>query len=297
MTNVVQFGKYKGQPVNRMLSDRDYCSWLSGQKWFRDRYSSVAALSDSALGPSHSCTPEHNAMQNLFLLPKNDHAQLLAEYILRQREPTKTVELNVMKARIAPYTYGEYVNHTYCTSLRRNLSWNKYSLLFPVEREYVEVGSRRGEVGNWDAVINFNAYVNYKIPEIIQMGLRKGITTYPSTRSVWYVPPKLRDDPELDKSKWAEGSPVLNKGFTRNIYSGSAYVELKPSLGDDYPAVLRTVLRRREVTRAQGGRGRAFVIFGKAESSVASQEDIFKVFQQNGICAICLDKLFEDIEF
>lgn len=35
-TELVKFGKYKGQPVAVMLEDRSYCEWLSAQDWLRE---------------------------------------------------------------------------------------------------------------------------------------------------------------------------------------------------------------------------------------------------------------------
>lgn len=34
----VTFGKYKGQPVSKLLADRGYCHWLLDKDWFREDY-------------------------------------------------------------------------------------------------------------------------------------------------------------------------------------------------------------------------------------------------------------------
>ena len=57
--NVVPFGKYKGQAVEALAADREYTDWLMGQSWFKDRYQNIYTE------PSE--TPEHNALQALFL--------------------------------------------------------------------------------------------------------------------------------------------------------------------------------------------------------------------------------------
>ena len=44
MSNIVPFGKYKGQPVEVLAGDRAYCDWLTGQAWFRERYGNVYTL-------------------------------------------------------------------------------------------------------------------------------------------------------------------------------------------------------------------------------------------------------------
>lgn len=39
MTNIMQFGMYKGLPAEVLPeSDPGYCSWLLGHSWFRDNY-------------------------------------------------------------------------------------------------------------------------------------------------------------------------------------------------------------------------------------------------------------------
>ena len=63
---VVPFGKYKGQPLEALAADREYLTWLQGQSWFRERYQQIYALIINNFGEVAD-TPEHNAMQVLFL--------------------------------------------------------------------------------------------------------------------------------------------------------------------------------------------------------------------------------------
>jgi hypothetical protein len=39
---LVPFGQYKGEPVEALLTDEDYCMWLLRQTWFTRRYSNLA---------------------------------------------------------------------------------------------------------------------------------------------------------------------------------------------------------------------------------------------------------------
>jgi uncharacterized protein (DUF3820 family) len=61
---LVRFGKYRGRAVEELLADRDYVAWLEGQGWFRARYGHWLEL--QARGEDHP-TPEHNRLQVLFL--------------------------------------------------------------------------------------------------------------------------------------------------------------------------------------------------------------------------------------
>ena len=69
MTNdeVVPFGKYKGQPVEALAADRDYCDWLCAQPWFTTKYRDVYNIIIINYGSEPQDSPEHNQMQACFL--------------------------------------------------------------------------------------------------------------------------------------------------------------------------------------------------------------------------------------
>jgi hypothetical protein len=41
---IIPFGKYKGQPVDALAQDRQYCEWLLQQDWFPARYPAIHTL-------------------------------------------------------------------------------------------------------------------------------------------------------------------------------------------------------------------------------------------------------------
>jgi hypothetical protein len=64
--NLIPFGKYKGQPVEVLATDKQYLDWLLSQTWFRERYPSInTIIINNFQKPSE--TPEHNKIQALFL--------------------------------------------------------------------------------------------------------------------------------------------------------------------------------------------------------------------------------------
>lgn len=65
-TEIVPFGKYKGQPAEVLLADTDYCAWLAGQPWFRERFPTVYQVIVN-YGAEPADSPEHNGMQASFL--------------------------------------------------------------------------------------------------------------------------------------------------------------------------------------------------------------------------------------
>ncbi len=63
---IVPFGKYKGQPLEVLRSDPQYCEWLTAQGWFREKHGSVYQLIINNFGEPTE-TPEHNRLQVKFL--------------------------------------------------------------------------------------------------------------------------------------------------------------------------------------------------------------------------------------
>ncbi len=64
--NLIPFGKYKGQPVEVLSQDKEYMDWVTAQSWVRDRYPEFyTIIVNNFREPSD--TPEHNAMQVRFL--------------------------------------------------------------------------------------------------------------------------------------------------------------------------------------------------------------------------------------
>lgn len=65
--NVVPFGKHKGRLIEELLiDDPGYLEWLAGQDWFRAKYVTLHQVIINR-GAEPEETPEHNALQVLFL--------------------------------------------------------------------------------------------------------------------------------------------------------------------------------------------------------------------------------------
>ena len=63
MTDIVHFGKYKGQHVSALLADKDYVQFAKNKGFFNNFNICVVNQSTNIDSP----TPEHNKFQNLFL--------------------------------------------------------------------------------------------------------------------------------------------------------------------------------------------------------------------------------------
>lgn len=66
MNKIVPFGKYKGQPIEILSADKEYTQWLLAQSWLKENYSDTYTFIINNFGEAED-TPEHNLLQSLFL--------------------------------------------------------------------------------------------------------------------------------------------------------------------------------------------------------------------------------------
>lgn len=66
MSEMIPFGKHKGQPVEVLEHDPQYADWLAQQDWVKDRYPQIVNIIINKFGESEE-TPDHNAMQAKFM--------------------------------------------------------------------------------------------------------------------------------------------------------------------------------------------------------------------------------------
>lgn len=72
MSNIIQFGKYKGKNYEVLLKDPSYVNWLKQKDWINNKYPSLSTyiltMGDTGLPANYnSPTPSHNRLQNKFL--------------------------------------------------------------------------------------------------------------------------------------------------------------------------------------------------------------------------------------
>ena len=65
-SKIVPFGKYQGRSVEELVADDSYVRWLTAQDWFRTRHATLYQIVINK-GTEPTETPEHNAIQVRFL--------------------------------------------------------------------------------------------------------------------------------------------------------------------------------------------------------------------------------------
>lgn len=214
MSNLVPFGKYRGQPVEKMVADREYCDWLMQQPWFADRFRDVYNVVIN-YGGEPTETPEHNRLQARFL----DHEFCLA--LLRKVHPL-SFDFRAQEAA-------------------DNWEREERAKAVVVSDEPVRVVNVVFEVNGWDVRAEFGGGLD--------LGARYG---------------------------WTYG-PV-----------GFLFVECKPSIGDDYPAVLRQV----KGYRASEHRScKAAVLCESFSARGATLDQVRRIFAASNIAFILLSEV------
>jgi len=246
-TDIVPFGKYKGRPVVDLIADRSYTDWLAAQPWFRQRYGNVYNLIINT-GSVPQDSPEHNAMQARFL--DHDQAIRICRGWLRDRDEL----VDAWRSGI----YGRALE-----------SYQVDNLAIDADHT-TAVSSVRFEESGWDLVVE--AGTRLKATEVDPDATCTCVCTIEKCASPYS---RHRISELAQVHEWSDhlhtnsrrreihcggaGCPAVwkqNHGYQEMLNgwvksSATLGVELKPTLGDDYPSVLREVLKRWEMNAAR----------------------------------------------
>lgn len=215
MSELIPFGKYKGQPIEVMALDHAYMDWVRQQSWFADKYPSINTLIiNNFTEPSE--TPEHNAMQAAFF--KKDMQIALINILVPDA------------FNLSDKVFRNYVGY--------RVKEIVLPAIFPIED------------------INVNIEAEYF-----------GFDIY------------LRAEATLDH---------IDQGINYGCwFSISCAIELKPCLGDDYPAVLRQV----KANRASRSGVRCILIVGSYEGKGADWNTVKEIFKASQIDAFLISDI------
>jgi hypothetical protein len=237
---VVPFGKYKDEPAETLLADPDYCQWLLAQPWFRDRWPNVYSVVVN-YGSEPQDSPEHNQMQARFLV---DALCLRLAGLLHPERAGSYGELSALEVLEADARYQAV--RDYCE----------------LERRPAAIAGRRFESDGWDVVFGIQPAAIHARPSpppctcrcdhagcpdssYCKGGKRhldcahSGHGRWESSRHCDETCHWAARGLSYDQQEWLK----RGGGWYQGHWGDLIKVELKPDLGDDYPAVLRQVLR------------------------------------------------------
>jgi len=78
VSDMIPFGKYKGQPIEVLENDPQYADWLAQQPWAKERYPQIVNIIINKFGENEE-TPDHNVMQAKFMDKR--YCTMLAELL------------------------------------------------------------------------------------------------------------------------------------------------------------------------------------------------------------------------
>lgn len=205
MKSLMPIGKYKGQPIEAIIEDKQYMDWLCQQAWFREKYcDTYNIIINNFQEPTE--TPEHNRLQALFL-----------DSDLQMQIINKTlVQFYNIKEKVI-YKIKELCKER--NSLRFELqsveSWKKSDI-----QSYIESKSR---------CIKMGVEVLHKLK---QGNIQNNQKIYFEDKGYDVI---LTMENEYHNCAF---DPFIRVCDSFNISFG---IEIKPIISDDYPAILRQI--------------------------------------------------------
>lgn len=309
---LVPFGKYKGQPVEVMQMDSGYCEWLSTQDWFRERYANVYQQVIINNFTEASETPEHNKLQMLFL-DKEFYKKIESALPF---DPSKLFHSQILNA-VSAIRAQVKSDENYLEELERELK---------IKEHFSDEEVRKAKLQELDAVppyaleyLRFEKTIKYltsydesthqeelarlrdrieKTRKSIQelkdkhnsiIDQRKDDTKYPyEVKTIefesngWdvFVGLKYRCEIDLKTEFSVSAQPQYEE----------RYIEIKPCLGDDFPAVLRQM--KANSKKISGTR---ILLIDEFSAAGATLEQVKQTFLLSDIYLIKLSDITEDI--
>lgn len=206
---VLPFGKHKGLTVAEVLAkDPGYAEWLTAQGWLAERFAELHAAI-ATRGKDGDDTPEHNAMQVKFLDPLYRVACILAAFPGRLTKVRQDMQQGTMEWAEAAVRKAEYDRRQWFSKPDPETGQDYHGYL----RNRPDYAERGAEA---DATLRATedrlAQAKASLPML-------ATTVAFEVRGV---------------------DVVIREGFG---FGSEIGVELKPSMGDDFPAVMRQMQR------------------------------------------------------
>ena len=263
MSDQVPFGKYKGRPVEEMLSDASYMAWLEAQPWFRERFGHLKTAKDT---DAMSRTPVHNKLQTLFLDRRYQTAFVICadpDWVMDMGSRAKSTQASTVRTinkilAERPQRIEEMKAPGYRTTLEQKwISDERHAARIASMEEsipfFADLLSR--VAADKHALQSSAAFESAGADVLLTVGL-----VYLKVWNEGYNP--ISD--ELDVSKiHCERDADMGRPFS---------IEIKPTVADEYPAVLRQMNRNKS----------EFLFVGQYTGEGATESQFVQIFAASG---------------
>lgn len=264
MTDIIPFGKYKGQEIEQVrMRDPQYLQWLTQQAWFQEKFAPVYQVVINNFAPPSEDTPAHNAIQVRFL-----------DFAFR------SAFFEALEYKIDWVTLGQrWVRNT------RHLRAAPTPML--ARKEW----RREGTSPFWK---------------------RQREIHREHVRAIWATWRRIKTQPR----NWCSiGNPKFETacdvefevraavGFKdeefRHYIATEYYrlmIEIKPCMGDDYPAVLRQIKRQMAISTSEHGIIRQWVLLlDEFGSNSVTLEQVRSIFSHENIKIVLLAQVRDQL--
>ena len=251
-TALVPFGKHKGQPVEVLLADPGYRDWLLAQPWVRDRFPTFHQVIIN-YGAEPAETPEHNQMQAAFL----DDARCFA--LARLLWPRRSWDLDALKAppetwnRLAEFAAHLTRDDSPASIIGREFEREGWDVTYGISRAHsawdvtsmppctcgpCDHGDCHGYGGTEPSCRGGTGYCRHNLcrKSAPEPGARDAAGHHCGESCPWIS----TGYGSHEGARWLLASHDDDRDIWPH-WDGKVLAELKPDLGDDYPAVLRQV--------------------------------------------------------
>jgi hypothetical protein len=264
----VPFGKYKNQPYEVLLADAGYAMYLLGSMYakLQSHHPALLAFLVNRYGLPDS-TPEHNRLQNRFL------NEAFAVRFAMSASPQLKDRFREVQTIDLGKSWAAYVRRELAVEKKRserNERWDPPNRLPEVRDELMQQASSLSFIpfsGRLDGATWLKPIVCAEL-EFEKDGADASFFVSGGGSIESSVPVKL---PGFDRTEQKRiDSYGLHFPFR---------VEVKPVVGDDYPAILRAMktVRTRQL------------LVGEYAGAGATWDELVKVFELSGITAVLLD--------
>lgn len=261
---VVPFGKYKGATVAELLvRDHQYADWIMAQGWVAERFAELHTAIASR-GAGIDDTPEHNALQVRFLDEKFRVAFLTLTHMSAIQ---KLLEHEITRERWDAQREISKINSTIDQAKSFLGRWadevetpqNEWAVKrFQENKEELAIAER--------AVVFAQAALDDITPD--KYKLHTAVEFEAAGVDVWL--------------KWTWSNDHNIDYHNRNHIA----IELKPSLGDDYPTVMRQM--RRLYCH--------YIVVGQYTGRGISEPQLREMFNANGMRLVFTQEIEEALQ-
>lgn len=234
---LVPFGKYKGQPLEVLLSDTQYMTWLSEQPWVKDKYPVVQTLIINNFGEPDE-TPEHNGLQARFYEARYVNSFFRHVFGCGFESKKRRLQIVIDKKKQSLGMLDDAMS-----SGRKQLS--VYSEDFP------ELSSALREINEWTCGSMGDFYADL---EETKKGYCDDIDNF--SKKIEELESFYSGKTLLMERNYRVASEELGWDVLISLTHGARSVfdtdtnniliELKPQVGDDFPAILRQLKNNRD---------------------------------------------------